>query len=162
MIVVSGENIGPFKKFRLELNRYNLVFGPVGSGKSFLFRLLGLLDLVYTFTHYKLTEEAPETIFSRLLLLDEGLIVESRFSNEFVKKQVVNAILKHGESRGFLCIGVDNEELLVKLEKSGDRGLISISNIELLSKLLLIHIPQERIYSIEYSYISKYLMNYLV
>ena len=150
MIKIIGENIGPFTKLDLELNRLNLVFGPVGSGKTYLFRILSLIGTARDFTGSGLVSENMETQFSRLLLMDEGLKFEAKLGEEFVKALAIDILLKKRSNKGELRLIMNNREiklLVFKDEKEQKRGIAFKGDLELLDNLIYIHVPQERPHS---------------
>ncbi len=164
MIKIIGENIGPFANLDLELNRLNLIFGPVGSGKTYLFRILSLINIARSFTETGLISESIETQFSRLLLMDEGLKFEAKLGEEFVKGQATNILLKKGSNKGKLQLIMNNREmklLISKDSKEEKKKIVFEGDLKLLDDVIYIHIPQERPHSELSTYMNAMIREYL-
>ncbi len=140
MFRVIGSDIGPFEHVDIEFKKFNLVFGAIGTGKSFLFRLLVLAWMSMDIA--RLRSEDTTTAFARLIALDDGAVTEAlTLGRDVIGFIASQAILRHGSRDGFLKLYC-GDKLLIDLFVDSEG--INLRVDDDIKSAIYIHIPQER------------------
>ncbi|RLE57829.1 MAG: hypothetical protein DRJ40_01045 [Thermoprotei archaeon] len=141
------KDIGPVSELRGELPRLTVVYGRVGSGKSYIFRILTLLHLAHQLAELwgfrKGGREDYAKALARLVMLECGHFEEAfSVDPEVLRTQYVpHFLLKRGMERGTYEV-LTSGNFLARLEvlKKG----MDLELGDEFSEYVIVTIPQER------------------
>ncbi len=139
VLSLSVRDLGPIAELSCELPRLTIVYGRVGTGKSYIFRLLTLLYLARPLAQLWGYGKDYVKALARLVVLEYGEYEEalSLDPSTLARWYVPNLLLRRGVSRGSYSLGN-----LISLTLA--REELSLEIAEELDDYLIVYVPQER------------------